>query len=101
MGYAIYSVFAAYVLKATVPGWTSLVCLNIVFSGATLVAIGLVGEYVARIYEEAKGRPLYVVVDRANLNISQPQVAKAVILPTTPGEPKTTYERAARKANRL
>ena len=101
VGYAIYSVFAAYVLKATVPGWTSLVCLNIIFSGATLVAIGLVGEYVARIYEEAKGRPLYVVTDSANLNISPPHVAKAVILPTTPSEPETTYERAARKANRL
>ena len=56
-GYAGYSVFAAVVLHATVPGWTSLVCLNIIFSGATLVAVGLVGEYVARIYEEAMRTP--------------------------------------------
>jgi dolichol-phosphate mannosyltransferase len=80
-GYATYSVFAAKVLKATVPGWTSLVCLNIIFSGATLIAVGLVGEYVARIYEEAKGRPLYVVAGSANLSAVQTHVAKAVILP--------------------
>jgi polyisoprenyl-phosphate glycosyltransferase len=99
--YALYSVFAAFVLHATVPGWTSLVCLNIIFSGATLTAIGLVGEYVARIYEEAKGRPLYVVTDTMNLAVSQPQIAKAVILPTQTVEAETAYERAARKANRI
>ena len=100
-GFAAYSVFAALVLKATVPGWTSIVVLNIIFSGATLIAIGLVGEYVARIYEEAKGRPLYVITDTANVQIMEPYVAKAVILPPPLGKPEPTYERAARKTNRL
>ena len=72
LGYGIYSVFAAWILKITVPGWTSLVCLNIVFSGATMVAVGLVGEYVARIYEECKGRPLYVVSENANFEKERP-----------------------------
>jgi polyisoprenyl-phosphate glycosyltransferase len=97
--YAGYSVFAALVLKETVPGWTSLVVLNIIFSGASLIAIGLVGEYVSRIYEEAKGRPLYVISDSANVRVSGPHIAKAVILP--PGEPEAEYEQATRKANRL
>jgi glycosyltransferase involved in cell wall biosynthesis len=97
LGYALYSVIAERVLKATVPGWTSLVCLNIVFSGVTLVAIGLVGEYVAHIYEEAKGRPLYVVSDSMNVNTVQPHIAKAVILPS-PSEYETPYEPTARKA---
>ena len=88
-------------LKATVPGWTSIVVLNIIFSGATLIAVGLVGEYVSRIYEEAKGRPLYVVADSANVQIMEPHVAKTVILPPLPDEPEHAYERAARKANRL
>lgn len=95
-GYAVYSVFAEVVLKATVPGWTSLVCLNIIFSGVTLIAIGLVGEYVARIYEEAKGRPLYVVADSANVESGRPHIAKGVILP-----PEVPYETAAGKANRF
>jgi dolichol-phosphate mannosyltransferase len=46
-----------------------------------LFAIGLLGEYVARIYEEAKGRPLYVVSDTANLG-REPHVAKGVVLPS-------------------
>lgn len=97
--YALYSIFAAKVLKETVPGWTSIVCLNIIFSGATLIAIGLVGEYVAHIYEEAKGRPLYVVSDTANIKTVRPHVAKAVILPAADSE--IEYEAAKRKARHV
>ena len=100
VGYAAYSVFASIVLKVTVPGWTSLVCLNIVFSGATLVAIGLVGEYVARIYEEAKGRPLYIVSGTANVPPAETHVAKAVILSAI-GERETSYGPAGKKAQRV
>ena len=101
VGYAVYSIFAAFVLKITVPGWTSLVCLNIIFSGATLVAIGLVGEYVARIYEEAKGRPLYVIADSINLKVSGAQISKTVILPARTVEAETAYEQAAEKSSRV
>src|SRR6266567_3162328 len=65
--YSIYSVYQSLALHATVPGWTSLVCLQIILSGAILLAIGLVGDYIARIYEESKGRPLYVVGSTANV----------------------------------
>ncbi len=99
--FAVYSVFADVVLKLTVPGWTSLVILNIVFSGATLVAIGLVGEYVARIYEEAKGRPLYVVADSANLRAVPRDIAKAVVLPPANETKEPTYERTAAKTGRV
>jgi len=99
LAYAAYSVFAAIVLKATVPGWTSLVCLNIIFSGVTLVAVGLVGEYVARVYEETKGRPLYVVSDTANVAAVQPHVAKAAILP--PADEPVPYEAPARKTHHV
>ena len=49
------------------PGWATLVTLVCLIGGALLVSAGLLGEYVARIYEEAKGRPLYVVALRRNL----------------------------------
>jgi glycosyltransferase involved in cell wall biosynthesis len=101
LGVGAYSIFAERVLKATVPGWTSLVCLNIIFSGVTLVAIGLVGEYVAHIYEETKGRPLYVVSDSVNLRSVQPHVAKAVVLPPPPAGNEATYEAARRKTTRI
>jgi len=67
---AAYSLWVLYetlfIPGSTVPGWSSLVCLQVLFSGATLSAVGLVGDYVARIYEEAKGRPLYVVSEVLN-----------------------------------
>jgi dolichol-phosphate mannosyltransferase len=99
--YAAYSVFAAKILNETVPGWTSIVCLNIIFSGATLIAIGLVGEYVAHIYEESKGRPLYVVVDSANMKAARPHVAKAVVLPPPNSTTESSYEAAARKTHHI
>ena len=68
--YLIYTLYVALILKTTVPGWTSLVALQVIFSGATLTAIGVLGDYVGRIYEETKGRPLYVLRDA--VNISQP-----------------------------
>ena len=99
--YAAYSVFAAKVLKETVPGWTSLVCLNIIFSGVTLIAIGLVGEYVAHIYEESKGRPLYVVSDSANVKATRPHVAKTIVLPSPVNDTESSYEPAARKTKHV
>lgn len=79
--YAAYSVYAAYVLKATVQGWTSLIVLNVIFSGAILTAIGLVGDYIARIYEEAKGRPLYIVSESVNF-ASSVRPTNGIILPS-------------------
>jgi dolichol-phosphate mannosyltransferase len=96
-GYFGYSLFVALVQKTTVPGWTSLVCLQIICFGTLLTMIGLVGDYVARIYEEAKQRPLYVVSDIANL-VRRP-VGRAIVSPgdaSSPlGERKTGLARVA------
>ena len=59
VAYSALAVYVGYVKGLGVPGWTSLVILNIFFSGVVLICLGLVGEYVARIFEEVKGRPLY------------------------------------------
>ncbi len=47
------------------PGWTSLMVIVLFLGGIQLVTIGIVGEYIARIYEEVKARPLYLVGRRA------------------------------------
>ena len=65
--YFIYAAYRALIADATVPGWTSLVFLQIFFSGAILLSIGLMGEYLARVYDESKRRPLYVLRDLVNV----------------------------------
>jgi polyisoprenyl-phosphate glycosyltransferase len=52
----------------TVPGWTSLMAVTSLIGGALLVSIGILGQYVGRIYEQSKGRPLYLVARTYNLD---------------------------------
>jgi dolichol-phosphate mannosyltransferase len=47
----------------TIPGWASVTVLLSFFSGVQLLVIGAVGEYVGRIYEQGKARPLYLLAE--------------------------------------
>ena len=58
--------FIAYLLGATIAGWTSIVIPMTFFSGANMVAIGLIGEYIGKIYEEVKARPRYIIEKSVN-----------------------------------
>ncbi|WP_243543944.1 glycosyltransferase family 2 protein [Pseudodesulfovibrio tunisiensis] len=49
-----------------VAGLTVILLTIIMFSGMQIILIGVVGEYIARIFEEVKGRPLYVVAEKVN-----------------------------------
>ncbi|MCU0324101.1 MAG: glycosyltransferase family 2 protein [Spirosomaceae bacterium] len=55
--YVLTSKFLGY----TVEGWTSIVLPMAFFSGSDMIAIGLIGEYMGKIYEEVKGRPRYII----------------------------------------
>ncbi|MDG0791990.1 glycosyltransferase family 2 protein [Cohnella ginsengisoli] len=50
----------------TTAGWTSLIVISLFFHGITLSLLGVLGEYIGRIYEESKRRPLYLVADKLN-----------------------------------
>jgi dolichol-phosphate mannosyltransferase len=50
-----------------VPGWTTIMILVAIGSSAQLLVTGILGEYVGRIYEEVKRRPLYTVSEQVNL----------------------------------
>ncbi len=59
--------FIAYLHGRTVPGWTSLMIVLCMSNAALLITVGILGEYVGRIFEESKGRPLYIVADAWNV----------------------------------
>jgi len=67
LGEGVYAVARTMLGLYTVPGWTSLIVVVCLIGGAILMSIGVLGEYIARIYEESKGRPLYIVANSANL----------------------------------
>ena len=58
--YAVYAIYRHFT-SATIPGWTSLLLVVLVLGGAQLLSLGIIGEYIARIYVQAKSRPLYFV----------------------------------------
>ena len=58
--FALYALIS-YFIKRTVPGWTSTVLSIWFFGSLQLIAIGVVGEYIGKIYLETKGRPRFFI----------------------------------------
>ena len=56
----VYAVYARYV-EDSPPGYTSIVVLLVLLSGFIIISLGVVGLYVGRIFDQVKGRPLFVV----------------------------------------
>jgi dolichol-phosphate mannosyltransferase len=59
--FGLYAMYAKIVLHKSPQGFTALLLLITFLSGVLLFFLGVIGEYVGRIYEESKGRPLYIV----------------------------------------
>lgn len=60
-GLFVWSVLEKFLNPGTtVPGWASLMTAIVFFGGVQLMSIGILGEYIGRIYEEVKQRPLYI-----------------------------------------
>lgn len=55
-----------YILNNTVSGWASTVCIVCFVSGVQLLSLGVVGEYIGKIYTEVKHRPRYIIADRTS-----------------------------------
>lgn len=58
--YALYAVIS-HSAGNTMPGWTSLLIMILLIGGLQLISLGIIGEYLARVYHETKNRPLYLV----------------------------------------
>lgn len=60
-GYGSYLSLDYLLFGHPLPGWTTIVVTLLFFFGVQMISLGIMGEYIARIHEEVKGRPLYIV----------------------------------------
>ena len=58
---SLYYLYLKFFTDSLVPGFTAIILTIIIFSGVQIFLIGIVGEYIARIFEETKNRPLYII----------------------------------------
>lgn len=63
----IYSIVSyMFKLNSLTPGWTSIMCTMTFIGGIILISLWMIGEYIARIYEESLGRPEYIIDELIN-----------------------------------
>ncbi len=67
IAYGIYFMVRSLIFGIDVPGFPSLIVSIMFFAGVQLISLGIIGEYLARIYEEVKARPLYVVAEEVGI----------------------------------
>jgi len=93
--YLVITLVQKLVFGIDVPGYASLLIVMLFFNALMLISNGIQGEYIARIFEEVKGRPLFVVGTK--IGFDPPAVQPAVAAPPEPAavaeEPKTPAPR--------
>ncbi len=66
-GEIAYALFAKYYLRIKLEGWTTIVVLCSFIGGIQLIILGVIGEYIGRIYVEVQNRPLYILKEKIGL----------------------------------
>jgi dolichol-phosphate mannosyltransferase len=69
VGIIAWAIIAKFVMQRVVPGWTAIVVVLSIFASVQFLMIGILGEYVGRIYEEVKRRPLYIVAEKVERGV--------------------------------
>lgn len=59
--FALWAIVAKFTGLASVPGWASLIVPVYMLGGIQLIALGVIGEYIGKLYLEAKGRPQFII----------------------------------------
>ena len=65
---AVIWAIVAQIVGKTVPGWASTTCIIAFIGGVQLISIGIIGEYIGKIYMEVKHRPRYIISERTDDN---------------------------------
>ena len=71
--YIAYALGLKLFTDRVVQGWTSVIVAVLFMGGVQLLSLGIIGEYIGRIYEEVKQRPLYLVDSLAGFEKASPQ----------------------------
>ncbi|HOL36559.1 MAG TPA: glycosyltransferase family 2 protein [Rubrivivax sp.] len=87
IGYGGYIVLAVLLYGHDVPGWPTIVTGIMFFSGVQLLSIGILGEYIGRIFDEVKQRPVYLVGAQYGAGLPLPAAAAGPAAGTTVGGP--------------
>src|SRR5438105_2251783 len=78
VGVLIWAIYVKYFTDKAIQGWTSVLIVLLLLGGMQLVALGVIGQYVARIFEEAKQRPLYLVQETAGFEEDEPALVPSI-----------------------
>ena len=62
--YLLVVLYLRLFTDAAVAGWASTLAVSLIFNGVTLMMLGIIGEYIGRIYDEVKNRPLYIIREK-------------------------------------
>ena len=73
---AMTYIFINYFIGRSVEGWTSLALIVMALGSLQLIMIGVIGEYLGRLYLEAKGRPLYVIDEVVSSGVTHAELSK-------------------------
>jgi glycosyltransferase involved in cell wall biosynthesis len=90
---AVPVVVVLRLLGSYLPGFGAITIVVLLLGGIQLIAIGIIGEYVGRIYDEVKGRPLYLVRSRRNLLDPDPEIDHVSVHEASAAEVLTTPQR--------
>ncbi len=72
LGYLVFLILGKIFTGLQIPAWTFLAALSLMLNGFVLLVIGVAGEYIGRIYEEVKGRPLYMIEEKVGFDYGAP-----------------------------